>query len=244
MAKSIIPSSIVEINEIENGTKFYRNFAFPELSLESGDTDKFVDLVLPFNFWFLSIEFFSGPGSGAKLGDRISALVDPLVNIPDRLGLLGLPTNLGTTQAALNPGDNGVQVHAAVMGNPDLLNGFFRIGAHLYFGADTSGTEYTIIGHDFDNNKVLLAVFDHATKTYTPNSIDTFALGATMHRTIVAGDRISVLPTYDGNVYGASKIGSSKLPANTPFRVHFFKKSGDTDTRDIRVNIEGMVGED
>jgi hypothetical protein len=76
---------------------------------------------------------------------------------------------------------------------------------------------------------------------FTLGATEAYTTGDAMYRTIVAGDRIGVLPTYDGNVYGASKIGSSKLPANTPFRVHYYKKSGSGGTRDICINIEGMV---
>ena len=243
MAGSIIPSSIVEINEIENGTKFYRNFAFPELHLDEVDDDGYVQLVLPFDFWFLSIEFYAGPGSGAVLGDRISALVSPFVPIDLALQSMGAPPGWGLVTADVTTGDQWISVRQEVLQDKDRRDGFLRIGSHLYLG-DPNGTEYTIVDHDLDNNKIQIATLDFATRVYTLGAAEDHTLGTSMYRTIVAGDRIGVLPTYDGNVYGASKIGSSKLPANTPFRVHYYRKSGSAGTRDITINIEGMIGKD
>lgn len=242
-AKSIVPNLIVEINEIENGTKFYHNFAFPTLHLDVNTDDGYTDLVLPFDFWFLSIEFYGGPGSGAVLGDQISALVSPLVPIDLALQAKGAPAGWGLTTAAITTGDEWVSVRAEVLQDDEMRNGFLRIGSHLYFDA-TSNTQYTITDHDLVNNKVQIATLNLTTRVYTLGATEDYPLGTAMYRTIVAGDRIGVLPTYDGNVYGASKIGSSRLPANTPFRVHYFKKSGSGGTRDVTINIEGMIGKD
>lgn len=241
--KSIVPNFIVEINEIENGTKFYHNFAFPDISLDANTDDGYVDLVLPMDFWFLSIEFYAGPGSGAVLGDHISALVSPKLTIPGALSAKGAPATWGNITADIAIGDEWVSVNSNLIQDEDLRDGFLRIGSHIYFGANTN-TEYTITDHDLGNNKIQIATLDFDTRVYTLGATEAYTTGDAMYRTIVAGDRIGVLPTYDGNVYGASKIGSSKLPANTPFRVHYYKKSGSGGTRDICINIEGMVGKD
>ena len=54
----VTPELKVEINEVENGEKYYRNFAFPLLEIDGPSSEGSVDMVLPFDFWFLSIEFF------------------------------------------------------------------------------------------------------------------------------------------------------------------------------------------
>lgn len=239
---SIIPESIVEINEIENGTKFYRNFAFPHLHLDLTTEDGYVDLVLPMNFWFLSIEFYAGPGSGAEIGDHISAMVDPYRHVDSMLQYLGLPAGHGLTFDTILEGDEWVSISPAVAANQELMDSFFRIGSFLYLG-ETTGTEYTITAQDTENAKVKIATINHATRVYTHGALEAHSSGTTIYRTAVAGDKINVIPTYDGNVYGASKIGSSKLPAGMAFRVHYYKGSGSSGTRDISINIEGMVGE-
>jgi len=246
----VIPDMKVEINEIENGDKYYRQFSFPLIEIAGGANEGYADLVIPFDFWFLSIEFFSGPGSGAVLGDSICALVSPELSVAAAMQSMSLPEAMGEIQAALSINDNEVTLHAGAMGNEDLIEAFFRIGTTLQFEdpgdpGSPHASEYVVTALDRANAKATLARFDKSTRVFTTGSVveEAYASGSKIWRTIVAGDSINVMPTYDGNIYGESKIGSSKLPANTPFRVKYTKKAGDTDPRTVAVNIEGMVGD-
>jgi hypothetical protein len=137
-AKSIVPNLIVEINEIENGTKFYHNFAFPDIHLDVNTDDGYADLVLPMDFWFLSVEFYAGPGSGAVLGDHISALVSPKLTIPGALSAKGAPATWGNITADITIADEWVSVNSNLIQDEDLRDGFLRIGSHIYFGANAS----------------------------------------------------------------------------------------------------------
>lgn len=241
---------LVELNEVENGDKYYRQYSFPPLDISALDPDGFVDLVLPHDFWFLSIEFFAGPLSGAVLGDTISALVDPVASVPSRLQSAGADPTWGEITAELTSGSVVVDVSPYLMGSEDLIETFFRIGTILQF--EDPGTpdqphdkEYVVWKIDRANNRLHLAIHDKSSQTfdYTTGVADTYASGSKIWRTVVPGDSVHVLPTYDGNQYGQSKIGSSKLPAFVPFRIYYKKKNGSATSRTIRVNIEGMVGD-
>jgi hypothetical protein len=247
--KGIVPDFKVEISEVENGDKYYRQFAFPDLDIAGGETEKYVDLLIPYDFWFLAIEYYSGPGSGAVLGDCISALVSPVLPIHAAAPVYGLPATVGEIKAALNVNDIKVSVDPLIIGNEDLIEAFFRIGTILQFEDPASAgnphdSEYVVTAINRDDNELTLASYDKVAKTFTATNVvqEAYANGSKIWRTVVAGDNIHVLPG-ETHHYGQAKIGASKLPANTTFRICYKKKSGDTDPRTIHVNIEGLVGD-
>lgn len=241
---------VVELNEVENGDKYYRQFSFPLLELAAESTEGYTDLMVPFDFWFLSIEFFAGPGSNAKLGDSISALVSPVLPVDLAMASVGLPVEMGRTYAPIEQNACVCSLHPYTMANEDLIESFFRLGTILQFEdpavpGQPHQSEYVIVKIDRQLGTVSLAVFDKTVHTFSTTNVvqEAYPAGSKIWRTIVAGDSINVLPTCDGNQYGQSKVGSSKLPGGTVFRVVYRKKAGDTETRTIAVNIEGMVGD-
>lgn len=214
----LIPELKVEINEEAPGKLSYMSSGFPMLEIEAGQSSGYVEFFKPFDYYFLSIDYFAGAGSGAVLGDKISSEVD---NDRDLTTLVGAGGQLLSDEAA---GDDVIAVVPAI-----IQAGILHLGYHLKF-ASASNEEYQVI-----------AILDASAGTVQldRNLENAYTAGDKIFRTIELGRDIPVMPAANPVVFGESKVGASRLPAGWKFRVTY--EAADTDGRTIAVAIEGSV---
>jgi len=208
-----------QIDECAAGELLYHNFSFPELNITSPDTEGYADLILPSDFYFLSIEYWAGTGSNAVLGDKICAAVDPMRNL--EVLFPGMET-LGRLQADAASGQNAVKFHTSA-----IAVGILQPGYLVSFAEDTEMYKIATIDKSTGN------------ATLGSNLLTSFSLGDKIVRTVCLGKDMWVYPSGCPLEYGDEKIGASRLPAGMAFRVHY--KASDTNGRTIRVNVMGSL---
>jgi hypothetical protein len=209
---------VMEIQEVSPSPLNYRNKSMPEMLVIEADSDEgFVEMVSGYDYHLLSIEYFSGSGSGAKLGDKISAWVDYKRDLYDFLGALG------TLQEDETATDAIIEVAPQ-----SIATGLIQVGYFVHF-VSSSNPEYEVIAIDTETNLV----------TLDRNLESARSAGDHIIRSITMGRDIWVAPTDIPHVYGESKIGSSRIPAGWKFRVSY--KAIDTDGRKIIVTAEGGI---
>jgi len=210
--------NVVEINEVSNSPLNYRNKA-PDVMLiiAPGENSGYMEFASLYDYQLLSIEYFSGDGSGAKLGDKISAWVDYRRDLFSILGPYGVLQEDETTA------DATIKVSPIVFGT-----GLLQVGYYVHFGA-ASNPEYEIIAMDREAETI----------TLDRNLEIARSIGDHIFRSITMGRDLWVFPTNVPHEYGTSKIGSSRIPAGWMFRVSY--DAIDTDGRTIIVNAEGGI---
>lgn len=214
----VVPDLRIEINEEQPGKLSYMASGFPLLTIESGQSSGYVEFSKPFDYYFLSIDYFAGTGSGAALGDTISSEVD---KDRDLTTLAGAGGQLPGGEAA---GDDIITVVPAM-----LTPGLIHVGYHLKF-AGSGNPEYQVIE---------IVDRDAGTIRLDRNLENAYSSGDKIYRTIELGRDIPVMPAADPIVFGESKIGASCLKANWKFRVTY--DAADTNGRTIAIAIEGSV---
>lgn len=210
---------IVEIQEVSPGPLSYRNSPLPLIDIDNPATEGSCVLSWPYDFHLLSIEYYSGTGSGAVIGDTISAEVDP---DRDLSGILGAA---GQLQVNETTADDEVEVHPAAIAAGLLQPGYF-----VKF-AGSGNPEYEIVSIDTTTNLMKL----------DRNLDNARTAGDAIFRTIPMGRDIWVMPCNVPHVYGETKIGASKIPAGWQLKITY--KAVDANGRDIVVNAEGGVYE-
>lgn len=211
-------TNVVEIEEVSPSPLNYRNKPMPAmLVIESPATEGFVEMYSGYDYHLLSIEYFGGTGSGAVLGDTISAWVDYQRDLNDFLGPYGLLQEDETTA------DATIAVAAQAFGT-----GLLQVGYYVHF-ASAENPEYEIIALDRVANTI----------TLDRNLENARSAGDHIFRSITMGRDIWVTPSSVSHEYGASKIGSSRIPAGWKFRIGY--DAVDTDGRTIIVTAEGGI---
>lgn len=214
----VIPDLKVEINEEQPGKLSYMAAGFPILTIENGQSSGYVEFSKPFDYYFLSIDYFAGTGSGAVIGDTISSEVD---KDRDLTTLVGAAGQLPGDEAS---GDDVITVVPAI-----IQPGIIHVGYHLKF-AGTGNAEYQVI-EVVDAGAGTLRLDRDLEASYSS--------GDKIYRTIELGRDIPVMPSLSPIVFGESKIGASRLPSGWKFRVTY--TADDTNGRTIAVAIEGSV---
>lgn len=209
----------IELQEAGPGKLIYHNFAFDPLVIPADSTDGHVDLTLPFDFWFLSIEHWAGTGSGAKLGDRICAAVDPKRDLCTLFGAYG---DLETDASA---GQDTIQVFPGT-----IATGIIQLGYILHLGDSEKRYQVAEI---IDKPTGMIRLADDL-ETDLP-------AGTKIYRTICLGYFMNVFPSNMPCEYGQEKTGASKLPAGWAFRIYYV--ACDSSGREIRANVMGSVME-
>lgn len=207
-----------EMQEMSPGDLVYHNFHFPELVIPSGQTEGHIEIVLPFNVWFLAIEYWAGPGSSIALGDKISSAGDPERDMSTLFGAYGYLT------ANAAAGQNQVQINTIMIGIGKMHPGYT-----LTFGTDTE--LYMIVSIDTTTGIV----------TLDKNLTVAFSLGDVIKRTICLGHEIWAFPSPTVIDYGQEKAGGSCLLATWPFRISL--KACDSTGRRLLANLMASLEE-
>lgn len=208
----------VEVQEVSPGKLAYRSFGMPRLSIAPGESEGEGVYVWPYDYYMLSIEYWGGEGSGAKLGDKITCEIDPKRNLTDFLSIYG------QLQADAALAAEEIQVHPVALGA-----GLLEVGYFVRFVADTN-PEYEIVAIDAETSLVTLDRPLENART----------AGDAIYRTMTMGRSVPVMPATCPVVFGTAKIGASRIPAGWALRVHYEKVAGDTtDGREIDVLPEG-----
>lgn len=210
---------VVEIQEVSPGPLTYKNFSLPLLEIAASSSSGSTSMTWGHDFYMLSIEYFAGSGSGAVLGDKITAAVDENRNLTDFLSTAGEIQEDETTS------DDEVLVNPLAIGT-----GLLQPGYVVSFGG-AANPKYTIYSIDTDTNKIKL----------DRNLENARYAGDDIFRTIYMGKDIWVLPNSVPIVYGETKIGASKIPAGWALKIIY--EAVDSDGRDIYINAEGGIYE-
>ncbi len=211
---------VVEIQEVSPGPLLYRASPSPAaIDINAPDTEGFVEMTWPFDYWLLSVEYWAGSLSGAVIGDKISAELD---RERDLTTLLGAAGELQSAEAA---SDDEVEVHPA-----SIAAGLIQPGYFVRF-AGVANPEYQIISINRTTN---LAKLDR-------NLEAARQAGDPIFRTIAMGRGVWVLPSSVPEVFGATKIGGARIPAGWKLRVSY--EATDGGGRDIYINAEGGIHE-
>jgi hypothetical protein len=207
-----------ELQEESPGSLIYHNFAFPLLTINGGSDEGYTEISLPYDIWFLAIEYWGGPGSGVVFGDKITSEGDPDRNMPTLLGAAG---NVLEDAAA---GQKEVKAHTAA-----LAAGLIHPGYLLKFGTDTNS--YMVVSMDLDTGIV----------TLDETLVNAVSQGDKIVRTICLGQDLWAFPASVPIEYGQEKMGGSKLSATWAFRISF--KAKDTAGRVIQANLMAALKE-
>lgn len=208
----------IEIQEVSPGNLTYRAMDFPRISIAAGDSTGSQTKSWSYDYYMLSIEYWGGAGSNAKMGDKITCEIDVDRNLTTLLGALG------EVQEAETTADDEVLVAAQAIGAGLLQPGYF-----VKFAANTN-PEYEIISIDTATNKIKL----------DRNLENNRAAGDDIFRTMTMGRDISVMPASTPVVFGTAKIGASRIPAGWAVKITYDKVAGDTtDGREIDIVPEG-----